>query len=192
MVKPWAEDGYECWCLDIQHEPGEQKHDGILWIGEDIRTWKTPSVKYACVFAFPPCTHLAVSGARWWVGKGLRLLSESIELVARCAEICEEAEAPWMIENPVGSLSSYWRKPDAKFDPCDYAGYLNNRDTDAYTKKTCLWTGSGFNVPLPRPVFPILGSKMHMLPPSSDRARLRSETPMGFSRAVFEANRKEL
>ncbi len=141
------------------------------------------------MFAFPPCTHLAVSGARWWKGKGLRLLAEAIALVGRAAEVCDESEAPWMIENPVGALSTHWRKPDYSFDPCDYGGYLNPPG-DEYTKKTHLWTGNGFNIPLPKYVFPVDGSRMHTMAPSDDRANLRSETPMGFAQAVFEANHK--
>lgn len=192
MVMPWAEAGYECWCLDIQHEPGYNHKEftslNIRWVGADILGWQLPVPKaYAIVFAFPPCTHLAASGARWWKGKGLNALSEAIRLVARCADICDQAEAPWMIENPVGSLSTYWRRPDAQFDPCDYGGYLTPPG-DEYTKRTCLWTGNGFVVPLPKPVFPYEGSRMHLIPPSEDRANLRSETPEGFAKAVFLAN----
>ncbi len=188
MVKPWAEAGYDCWCVDSQHEGGYYRVGNITEIGADLLRWQLPVPKrYAIVFAFPPCTHLAVSGARWWAGKGLRALAGAIELVARAAEICEESGAPWMIENPIGALASHWRKPDAKFDPCDYGGYLEPPG-DAYTKRTCLWTGNGFVVPVPKPVFPYEGSRMHLLPPSEDRANLRSETPMGFARAVYLAN----
>jgi hypothetical protein len=191
MVEPWAEAGFECWTVDTQHETGHYRHGNIVRIGADIRRWQLPvgpKQRYGIGFGFPPCTHLAASGARWYKSKGLRALAEAIDLVARCSEILEAANCPWMIENPIGSLSTYWRKPDAKFDPCEYAGYLDNPDEDDYTKRTCLWTGNGFQVPLPRPVFPIHGSKMHLFPPSDDRADLRSETPGGFARAVFEAN----
>lgn len=191
MVEPWAARGFECWCIDLQHEPGYNRAGNIIYVGADLRKWQLPvgnGVRYCIGFGFPPCTHLAASGARWFKGKGLRALSEAIELVARCAEILDEAGCPWMIENPIGSLGTYWRQPDSRFDPCDYAGYLADPDPDAYTKRTCLWVGNGFNVPLPRPVFPVHGSKMHLLPPSDDRANLRSETPGGFAQAVFEAN----
>ena len=93
----------------------------------------------------------------------------------------------YLIENPVSTVSSYWRKPDYTFAPCDYGGYLNPSG-DAYTKRTCLWTGNGFVMPEPRRVFPIEGSRMNRLPPSKDRAALRSVTPKGFAQAVFEAN----
>jgi hypothetical protein len=187
-VRPWADAGYECWCIDTQHPRGIQRDGNITWWGEDILEWTVPADRfYAAVFAFPPCTHLAVSGARWWKGKGLNALAEAIRLVGRCAELCDLMEAPWMIENPIGSLSKYWRHPDAQFDPCDYGGYLDPPG-DEYTKRTCLWTGNGFVVPIPKPVFPYEGSRIHFIPPSEDRANIRSETPAGFARAVFLAN----
>ena len=188
MVKPWAEAGYRCDCLDINHpqEPGE---DGNVtkWhmdLMHSVPGYPKHPARPTIVFAFPPCNHLSVSGARWFKGKGLRLFAEAILLVAAAAEICESFGAPYMIENPVSTLSTYWRKPDYTFDPCDYG--------DPYTKKTCLWTGNGFVMPEKNRVEPTDGSKMHKMGPSSDRARKRSETPMGFARAVFEANSQEV
>ena len=183
MIKPWAEAGYKCICVDIQHQEGETTDGNITKVGADILDYLPPLAKYAAVFAFPPCTHLAVSGARWFSGKGLGKLAESIHLFHVAAKICEWSGAPYLIENPVSVISSHWRKPDHSFDPCDYG--------DPYTKKTCLWTGGGFVMPPKNRVAPTDGSRMHLLPPSSDRANLRSETPMGFARAVFEANRPE-
>ncbi|HEY5851955.1 MAG TPA: hypothetical protein VIT62_14470 [Lysobacter sp.] len=190
MVRPWADAGYRCIIVDIQHGPVSSiAHPNIETVGGDIRHYLPPRGEYAAVFAFPPCTHLAVSGARWFKGKGLRKLAESIELFAKAAEICEWTGAPYLLENPVSTISSYWRKPDYSFDPCDYADYEGGED-DRYTKKTCLWTGGGFRMPVPHRLDPTQGSKMHLLPPSSERANLRSATPMGFARAVFEANAK--
>lgn len=59
----------------------------------------------------------------------------------------------------------------------------------AYTKKTCLWTGGGFM--MPEPDFPYgiqPDDRIHKAPPSDERANFRSATPMGFARAVFDAN----
>jgi len=110
-----------------------------------------------------------------------------MRIVEACFRLCEWSGAPWMIENPVGALSTHWRKPDYRFDPCDFGGYLEPPG-DAYTKRTCLWVGGGFTIPEPKPVVPVEGSKMHLVPPSDDRANIRSKTPEGFARAVFEAN----
>ncbi len=191
MVKPWARAGYPCICLDVKHAYQEQLGDNILCLNEDVRTWLPPKLDYEIVFAFPPCTHLASSGARWFKDKGLRKLIEGLELVERCRVICEWSGAPWMLENPVGTLSTYWRKPDYMFNPFEYAGYLDQPAVDMYTKRTCLWTGGGFKMPQMRPVVDgKTPSKMHLLPPSEDRQALRSITPEGFARAVFEANHK--
>jgi hypothetical protein len=190
MVRPWADAGYECWCVDIQHDAGERRDGNIVWVGADVLEWLPPLRKYAAVFAFPPCTNLASSGARWYRDKGLEGLYDGLRLVIRAKRVCEWASAPWMLENPIGTLSTYWREPDYRFDPADYAGYLDNPDEEAYTKRTCLWTGGGFTMPEAKPVFALQGSKMHLLPPSDDRADLRSVTPKGFALAVFLANRE--
>ena len=93
-----------------------------------------------------------------------------------------------MLENPVSTISSYWRKPDYIFHPYNYTAF---EPADNYTKKTCLWTGGGFIMPPPKvksngnP-----DNRIHTAPPSDERSHFRSVTPMGFARAVFEANCK--
>jgi hypothetical protein len=181
MVQPWLDAGYDAAIVDQQHDPGVHR-DGNLWrIGSDVRLYNL-NFHPAIVFAFPPCTNLAVSGARWFQDKGLEALHESLGLVIRCKRICEESGAPWMLENPVGTLSSYWRKPDYTFQPWQYG--------DLYYKKTCLWTGGGFVMPEAWNVTAPDGTRpaIHQMPPSKDRGDKRSVTPAGFARAVFEAN----
>jgi len=188
MVAPWAEAGFLCYCVDLRHSPGEHREGNIIRIGADVREWLPPFGPVAAVFAFPPCTDVAVSGARWLQDKGIGSLISALQHFKAAVRIGEWTGAPYMIENPVSTISSYWRKPDFIFDPCDYGAYLNPSG-DAYTKRTCLWTGNGFVMPKKRRVQPVEGSRMHRLPPSVDRARLRSLTPKGFAQAVFAANR---
>jgi hypothetical protein len=104
-------------------------------------------------------------------------------------EICETIGAPYMIENPVSMISTYWRKPDFTFHPYHFAGHCED---DYYTKKTCLWTGNGFVMP-EWTYDPIrrADDRIHKAPPSAERKNFRSATPMGFARAVFEANKRE-
>lgn len=188
-ARPWAA---ECWCVDIQHPQGVGPLDNnIRRVGADITTF-SPDRPVLFGMHWTPCDHFAVSGARWFKEKGLEALHEALGLVIAGKRILERAGCPYGIENPVGTLSTYWRKPDHTFDPCDYAGYLADPSEEAYTKKTCLWTGGGFVMPEPKPVFPIHGSKMHLIAPSPERKNLRSVTPMGFAIAVFEANSKQL
>jgi hypothetical protein len=191
MAKPWADAGVTCYCVDMQHPAGGAREGNIVRIGRDVRRFLPPRVPYLFACAFTPCTHVAVSGARWFKGKGLYALSDSIELFGAAAEILEWTGAPYLIENPVSTISTYWREPDHRFDPCDFAGYEGG-ESDLYTKKTCLWTGGGFVMPAKRRQEPTQGSRMHMLPPSADRADMRSATPAVFARAVFEANFRQL
>ena len=179
MVKPWSEAGFETLCVDIQRDY------------TDIVKWIPPRNKYAIVFAFPPCTNLSVSGARWFKDKGLAGLGAAIALVERARDICEWSGAPWMIENPISTLSTYWRKPDHIFHPYEYTGF---EPADNYTKKTCLWTGRGFVMPRPNrsALSPKPDDRIHKAPPSVGRANFRSATPMGFARAVFQANKKRV
>jgi len=184
MMQPWAEAGYLCYCVDMQHPAGETRTGNIVRVGADMMHWLPPRGEIAFAAFFPPCTDVAVSGARWFRDKGLGKLIGALTLFKRSVDLAELIGAPYMLENPVSTVSSYWRKPDHSFDPCDYG--------DPYTKKTCLWTGNGFTMPPKARVEPTDGSKMHLMPPSEERANLRSATPMGFARAVFEANTRAL
>lgn len=193
-ARPWADAGYLCYCVDTQHAPGYHREGNIIRVGLSVFDFELPEGYIEFLAAFPPCTDLATSGARWFKGKGLYALADAIRLFARAAELAEQAVArcgtSYLIENPASTISTYWRKPDNQFDPCDYAAYLEpaERIEEAYTKRTWLWCGGGFVMPIKKAVVPILGSKMHFITPGPERANLRSVTARGFSRAVFEAN----
>lgn len=195
MVRPWIDAGFDAYIVDIQHPvaydtDGITKDGNLFKVHADLtRPWLPPVDRnqIAFVAAFPPCDHLAVSGARWFKGKGLRRLSTAVSMFATAAEFCEWAGAPYMIENPVSTISSYWRKPDYTFSPHEYTGFALD---DNYTKKTCLWTGNGFVMPEPvqsescgEP-----DDRIHKCPPGPDRHNIRSATPSGFAQAVFIAN----
>lgn len=182
MVQPWAEAGYLCYCIDIAHPRGENRSGRIIRVGADVRDWLPPKGDIAFAAFFPPCTDVAVSGARWFRDKGLGALIRTLSLFKRSVDLAELLGAPYLIENPVSTVSTYWRKPDHSFDPCDYG--------DPYTKKTLLWTGNGFVMPEKRRVEPVLGSEIISYPPSEERRRLREATPPGFAQAVFEANHR--
>src|ERR1043166_56376 len=187
MVAPWAAAGFLCFCVDLKHPGGESRVGNIIRVGADVREWLPPYAKIKILFGFPPCTHVAVSGARWFKDKGLGSLISSLQLFEAALRLAEWTKAPYMIENPVSTVSSYWRRPDFVFDPCDFAGYVSPPD-DTYTKRTCLWIGNGFVIPESKWVRPYDGSKIHRLPPSKNRSALRSVTPKGFAEAVFKAN----
>lgn len=190
MVAPWIEAGYEAITVDLQESPtaNPRRHHFVA----DVTRWRYPLSfgQPAIVFAFPPCTHLAVSGARWFKDKGLRALIDALSIVEACRDLCESTGSPWMLENPVSTIASYWRKPDYTFHPYDFTSF---ELADHYTKKTCLWTGGGFVMPRPAPAEIARGpdDRIHKAPPGDERADFRSATPMGFARAVFFANHKK-
>lgn len=194
MMQPWVEAGCIALLVDLQHPAGLTSEDGrVFKLGIDLRHgFHMPEglpvhtgVEFAA--AFPPCDHLAVSGSRWFKGKGLRKLALSVDLFATAAEACEAFGAPYQIENPVSTISTYWRKPDYIFHPWYFSGL---EAEDNYTKTTCLWAGHGFVMPSPYPDL-FAGApdnRIHTMPPGPERANKRSATPLGYARAVYAAN----
>ena len=130
------------------------------------------------VLAFPPCTHLAASGARWFAEKRLDgRQQEGIDFFMRFADL----DAPHVaIENPVGVMSSVWRKPDQVIQPWQFG--------HPETKATCLWL-KGLPKLTPTNVVsvdpnPQVGNRVHRMAPGPDRAKLRSKTYDGIAKAM--------
>ncbi|WP_454864540.1 hypothetical protein [Pseudomonas rhizophila] len=198
MAAPWVEAGYEVILVDPQHPAGVHRDGLITRVGHIIdhpEAWRVlraaiSTGRVAFVAGFPPCTDLAVSGARWFEAKRKAdpaVQFKAMHVVWQCQIIGELSGAPWFAENPVSQISSLWRKPDHTFSPEHFTGFCPN---DNYTKKTCLWTGGGFSMPeqfkdmsLGPP-----DDRIHKCPPSAERANIRSATPEGFAKAVFLAN----
>ena len=220
-LKPWAEAGYKCYAFDIQHDytvqvfaSGGEIHymQMDLWNVDNIVRMQKWFSQENVVFgmAFPVCTDLAVSGAAHFKRKekenpGFQIRASNH---ARwCASLFDSLGVPYFIENPVSRLATLWRKPDYSFQPYEYGGYIPETEAehpkwpdyiaprDAYPKKTCLWTGGGFVMPDTLPVTPENGhSRQHLKlgGKSMKTKNIRSATPRGFARAVFEANVEEL
>ncbi len=207
MVKPWADAGHECYCFNYDganhggYESIRVKHSNIhyinIWIDDlfngAVRIMGVPAP--GIIFAFPDCTEFAASGAKHG-HNGVASL-HSARLVER---IAGSYGIPWMVENPVGKMSTLWRKPDYYFDPYEYGGYMDGSEEsfhqkmpayDGYTKKTCIWAGGGFVMPEKKPGPINIGMfwGWRWLGGKSQRTKqLRSLTPRGFARAVYEAN----
>lgn len=223
MAKPWADAGYLCYCFDGQHPIGVSKseHKNILNIGmwfskdrtgaslmKDIgRIISVTGKDIDFLFGFPECTDLAVSGAAHFAKKredNPYFQDEAMMLLYLVEALGMELCCPWGLENPVSVASTLWRKPDFKFHPYEYGGYLPLDDIhptypeyikprDAYPKKTCVWAGSGFVIPVSRVVDCDDGySDQHkrLGGRSLKTKNIRSATPRGFAQAVFEANSK--
>ena len=173
--KPYRDAGYKVIIVDPQewlpNDPGTGDVRLFEHLGKRRRVWG--------VLCAPPCTDLSSSGARWWAEKGEAALLSALSVADACTRIVLLHRPQWWaLENPVGRLTRYYGPPTYRFNPCDHG--------DPYTKKTLLW--GEFNIPKRTPVKPTEGSKMHLMSPSPERARLRSATPPGFAQAFFKAN----
>lgn len=123
----------------------------------------------------PPCTDLAVSGARWFKekqadGRQQRSIEFFLKFTtAKCQHIA--------IENPVGIMSTHYRKPDQIIQPWQFG--------HGETKATCLWLKE---LPCLTPTDIAEGREQRIwrLPPSKDRAKLRSKTFPGIAQAMAE------
>lgn len=127
------------------------------------------------IIAFPPCTHLASSGARWFKEKRMDgRQQEAIDFFmlftnANCKKIA--------IENPVGIMSTVWKKPDQIIQLWQFG--------HGETKATCLWLK---NLPLLVPTNIVSGreNRIHKMPQSRQRSRLRSKTYPSIARAMAQ------
>ena len=125
------------------------------------------------MIAHPPCTHLAVSGARWFKDKQQEQ-AEALEFVKRLLN----ANIPKIaLENPISIISSKIRKPDQIIQPWQFG--------HGETKATCLWLK---DLPLLKPTKIVDGreNRIHRMPPSEERWKLRSMTYQGIADAMAE------
>lgn len=123
------------------------------------------------LIAHPPCTHLSVSGARWFKDKR-KEQDEALEFV----RLLMAAPIPFIaIENPISIISSKIRKPDQILQPWQYG--------HGETKATCLWLK---NLPPLVPTNIVAGreARIHKMPPGPDRWKERSRTFPGIAQAM--------
>ena len=123
------------------------------------------------MIAHPPCTHLAVSGARWFKDKQVEQ-AEALEFVQKLLD----APIPKIaLENPISIISSKIRKPNQIIQPWQFG--------HGETKSTCLWLK---NLPELQPTDIVSGreNKVWRMPPSEERWKLRSITYQGIANAM--------
>lgn len=88
-----------------------------LALGQDIRLFKFPGRVHGILSA-PPCTHFAVSGARWWEDKGEGPLKRGLALVDACLRLVAVCCPQWwVLENPVGRLNHFLGPPPIRISP---------------------------------------------------------------------------
>ena len=127
------------------------------------------------MIAHPPCTHLSVSGARHFVEKrkdGRQQSAVAFFMMLARANIPRIA-----IENPICVMSNFWRKPDQIIQPWQFG--------HGETKATALWLKC--LPPLyPTNIVPGREARIHRMPPSADRWKLRSATYAGIAKAMSQ------
>jgi site-specific DNA-cytosine methylase len=123
------------------------------------------------MIAHPPCTHLAVSGARWFAEKQ----AEQAEALAFVRFLLDAPIPRIALENPVSIISSRIRKPTQIIQPWQFG--------HGETKATCLWL---HNLPplVPTNVVDGREARVHRMPPGPDRWKERSRTFTGIAAAM--------
>lgn len=162
----FAKLGHDAWSCDLlptelpgNHYQGDVRD--IINSGWDL------------MIAHPPCTHLAVSGARWFKFKN----KEQYEALKFIEELMNAPIPHIAIENPVSIISSIFRKPEQIIQPWMFG--------HGETKATCLWLKG---LPKLKPTNQVEGreNRVHRLPPSKDRWKERSKTFPGIAKAMAE------
>ncbi len=167
VSKAFRDKGHDTWSCDILPTEGRKlyhfqcKIEVILYGDWDL------------LIGFPPCDHIAVSGARWFEEKRkdgrqqkgidffMKLINAPIEKIA--------------VENPIGIMSTIYRKPDQIIQPWQFG--------HGETKATCLWLK---NLPLLKPENIVSGREQRIwkMAPGPERAKERSRTFQGIANAL--------
>lgn len=164
--------GHDAWSCDLlpSERPGQHIRCDVISIlkgcGEPFFTWDL-------MIVHPPCTHLAVSGARWFKGK-LKEQAEALDFVRQLLAAPIERIA---LENPISIISTRIRKPDQIIQPWQFG--------HGEIKATCLWLK---NLPRLQRTRVVDGraARVHRCPPSPDRWKERSRTLPGIAAAMAE------
>ena len=158
--------GHDAWSCDLvpTEQPGQHIQGDVLEVLNE---------KWDLMIAHPPCTYLAVSGARWFkdrqVEQKMALCFVQDLMEAKIPKIC--------IENPIGVISTKIRKSDQIIQPWQFG--------HGETKATCLWLK---RLPKLIPTNIVSGreNRIHKMPPSPNRGKERSRTYPGIAAAMGE------
>lgn len=158
--------GHEAWSCDLL--PSERPDGLHTQLDAVSLAYDEP---WDLMIAHPPCTHLAVSGARWFKDKQI----EQIEALRFVQLLMDAPVKRICIENPISIISSRIRKPDQIIQPWMFG--------HGETKATCLWLK---NLPPLKPTNIVEGreARVHKMPPGKDRWKERSRTLNGIAEAM--------
>lgn len=165
--RAFHEHGHDAWSCDIlPAEDMAQKHFQC-----DVR--EVLNKKWDLAIFHPPCTHLAVSGARWFTDKK----KEQAEALQFVRDLLDAPIPRIALENPISIISSKIRKPDQIIQPWQFG--------HGETKATCLWLK---NLPKLQYTNIVDGreARVHKMPPGPDRWKERSRTYRGIGQAMAQ------
>ena len=161
--------GHEAWSCDLL----KSDIDSPNHFECDVNLVLKKYTDWDMMIAFPPCTHLCVSGARWFKDKQ-KEQKEALKFVKTLMDYPIKKIA---IENPIGIISTKIRKPDQIIQPYQFG--------HGETKATCLWLKN-----LPKLISTNIvdgrEARIHKMPPGKDRGMLRSITYDGIANAMAE------
>lgn len=160
--------GHDAWSCDLlpAEDGGHHRQTNAISCAEED--------DWDLMIAHPPCTYLAVSGARWFKDR----LSEQKQAIWFAKYLGNMNHIPRVaIENPIGVLSTKWRKPEQIIQPWQFG--------HGEVKATCLWLRG---LPLLRPTKIVDGRvpRVHFASPGPDRWKERSRTLQGIAEAMAE------
>lgn len=159
--------GHDAWSCDLMPAEDSSEHH----LQGDVRVLL--AARWDLMIAHPPCTHLAVSGARWFEAKRPEQ-AEAVEFFLTLAR----APIPRIaIENPVCIMSSIWREPDQIIQPWQYG--------HGETKATCLWL-KGLPSLVPTNIVSGREARVHRMSPGPNRWKERSRTFQGIAEAMAD------
>ena len=160
--------GFDAWSCDLLPTEGDPR-----WHIQGDAIEATRNHHWDLLIAHPPCTHLAVSGARWFKDKQV----EQQEALGFVADLFSAPIKHTALENPVSIISSRFRKPDQTIQPWQFG--------HGETKATCLWLN---NLPKLKPTNIVEGreARVHRMPPGPDRWKERSRTFKGIAEAMAD------
>lgn len=163
----FARRGWDAWSCDLLPSDSPKQH-----IQGDVRS--ALRQQWDLIIAFPPCTHLCISGARWFPEKKADgRQREAIDFFLMFSELPGRVA----IENPIGIMSTVFRKPDQIVQPWQFG--------HPETKATCLWLG---NLPPLMPTSIVAGRspRVHYAAPGPNRWKDRSRTYSGIAEAMAD------
>jgi len=156
--------GHDAWSCDLlaSWQAGKHIKGDVLKVLDD---------GWDLMIAHPPCTHLAVSGARWFKDKQ----EEQAQALDFVRALMDAPIGMIALENPVSVISTRIRKPDQIVQPWQFG--------HGETKTTCLWL-KGLPLLQPTDVVDGRANRIHKMPPSADRWQKRSMTYQGIANAM--------